>query len=170
MLKRKVMIDVTQDSTISRQAKRLPHRKNTIFTNKLLSGKSSVVQSHLARIADFIIPGDRIWWHYDGENVVFHDSIDEPNFRLERPPLSNYRSTSLKKIINVNRIWESCISSVKLQKLVVPTLRLKTRENGKLVFLDIQIRSATVKSVENISTEKVIIPPKKHNGKQVIQV
>ncbi|VDH93455.1 Hypothetical predicted protein [Mytilus galloprovincialis] len=112
MLKRKVMIDVTQDSTISRQAKRLPHRKNTIFTNKLLSGKSSVVQSHLARIADFIIPGDRIWWHYDGENVVFHDSIDGPNFRLE----------------------------------------------------------PTVKSVETISTEKVIIPPKKHNGKQVIQV
>ncbi|CAC5364222.1 unnamed protein product [Mytilus coruscus] len=58
-----------QDSTISRQAKRLPHRKNTIFTKKLLSGKSSVVQSHLARIAEFIIPGDQIWWHYDGENV-----------------------------------------------------------------------------------------------------
>ncbi|CAC5383131.1 unnamed protein product [Mytilus coruscus] len=149
-----------QDSTISRQAKRLPHRKNTIFTQKLFTGKSSVVQSHLARIADFIIPGDQIWWHYDGENVVFHDSIDEPNFRLEGPPLSNYRSTSLKKeITNVNSIWENCISLVKLQKLIVPILRLKTKENGKVVFLDTQIRSATV----NISKEKAI-PPKKHNG------
>ncbi|CAC5411120.1 unnamed protein product [Mytilus coruscus] len=140
-----------QDSTISRQAKRLPHRKNTIFTKKLLTGKSSVVQSHLARIADFIIPGDQIWWHYDGENVVFHDSIDEPNFRLEGPPLSNYRSTSLKKeITNVNSIWESCISLVKLQKLIVPILRLKTKENGKVVFLDTQIRSGDI--LDDLST------------------
>ncbi|CAG2197165.1 unnamed protein product [Mytilus edulis] len=154
-----------QDSTISRQAVAL-HRK-IHFTKKLLSGKSSVVQSHLARIADFIIPGDRIWWHYDGENVVFHDSIDEPNFRLEGPPLSNYRSTSLKKeITNVKRIWESCIASVKLQKLIVPILRLKTRENGKLVFLDTQIRSAAVKSVAKISKEKAIIPPKKPNDNE----
>ncbi|XP_071138708.1 uncharacterized protein [Mytilus edulis] len=159
-----------QDSTISRQAKRLPHRKNTIFTKKLLSGKSSVVQSHLARIADFIIPGDQIWWHYDGENVVFHDSIDEPNFRLEGPPLSNYRSTSLKKeITNVNRIWESCIATVKLQKLIVPILRLKTRENGKLVFLDTQIRSAAVKSVAKISKEKAIPPKKPNDNEQEVE-
>ncbi|CAC5392751.1 unnamed protein product [Mytilus coruscus] len=110
-----------QDSTISRQAKRLPHRKNTIFTKKLLTGKSSVVQSHLARIADFIIPGDQIWWHYDGENVVFHDSIDEPNFRLEGPPLSNYRSTSLKKeITNVNSIWKSSTVNISKEKAIPP--------------------------------------------------
>ncbi|VDH91954.1 Hypothetical predicted protein [Mytilus galloprovincialis] len=51
-----------------------------------------------------------------------------------------------------------------LKKLVVPIPRLKTRENGKLVFLDTQIISATVKSVANISKEKAIITPKKHNG------
>ncbi|CAC5400785.1 unnamed protein product [Mytilus coruscus] len=119
-----------------------------------------------ARIADFIIPGDQIWWHYDGENVVFHDSIDEPNFRLEGPPLSNYRSTSLKKkITNVNSIWESCISLVKLQKLIVPILRLKTKENGKVVFLDTQIRSATV----NISKEKAILPKKHNDNEQKVE-
>ncbi|CAC5392253.1 unnamed protein product [Mytilus coruscus] len=123
-----------QDSSISRQSKRLPHRINTIFTKKLLSRKSSVVQAHLARIADFILPGDQIWWHYDGENV-FHDSIDEPNFRLEGPPLSNYRSTSLKKeITNVNSIWESCISLVKYRNSLYQYLDLKLRRMESLFF------------------------------------
>ena len=134
-----------QDSTISRQAKLLPQRPNTIFPKKMIQEKSSVLQAHLARIADFVLPGRNIWWHFDGENVVFHDSVQEPNCRPEGPILSNFRSSSLKKeIFRIDTIWEQCLNQVKDKKLELPIARIKLRQNGKLVILKALLQKGNV--------------------------
>ncbi|CAG2226165.1 unnamed protein product [Mytilus edulis] len=86
-----------QNSVISQQSKLLSKRENTIFPKEIFGIKSSLFQSHLERIADFLIPGYNIWWHYNGTELVFHDSVDEPEFRMQGPDTTNFRSTSLKK-------------------------------------------------------------------------
>ena len=42
----------------------------------------------MARIADFLILGEGVWWHKDGEIMVFHDSNKQPSFRKEGPLLA----------------------------------------------------------------------------------
>jgi hypothetical protein len=60
-----------QDSNISSQSKLLPDRPRTIFSKSLLSNNAQLVQGHLSRIADFLLPGEGIWWNMD---VIFHES------------------------------------------------------------------------------------------------
>jgi hypothetical protein len=60
-----------EDSNISSQSKLLPDRPRTIFSKSLLSNNAQLVQGHLSRIADFLLPGEGIWWNMD---VIFLES------------------------------------------------------------------------------------------------
>lgn len=84
-----------QDSNISKQAKLLPERSRTIFSNSLLNKNAQLVQDHMARIADFLLPGENIWWHRDEDgDTVFYDSCTDPLSHPEGPSLSHFRSSS----------------------------------------------------------------------------
>ena len=66
--------------------------------------------AHLEKIADFLLPGELVWWHTEGDDVVLHDGDDEPNYT--RPEL-NFQSSRSK----VAEAWKACIA----QQVQIPT-------------------------------------------------
>ncbi|CAG2231598.1 unnamed protein product [Mytilus edulis] len=131
-----------QNSVISQQSKLLSKRENTIFPKEIFGIKSSLFQSHLERIADYLIPGYNIWWHYNGTELVFHDSVDEPEFRMQGPDTANFRSTSLKKErAIIDDIWQTSVDKAASSELVLPLLHVKTREDGKLIYKRTNLKS-----------------------------
>ncbi|CAC5389541.1 unnamed protein product [Mytilus coruscus] len=131
-----------QNSVISQQSKLLSKRENTIFPKEIFGIKSSLFQSHLERIADFLLPGYNIWWHYNGTEIVFHDSVDEPEFRMQGPDTANFRSTSLKKErAIIDDIWQTSLDKAASSELVLPLLHVKTKEDGKLIYKRTNLKS-----------------------------
>ncbi|CAC5408359.1 unnamed protein product [Mytilus coruscus] len=131
-----------QNSVISQQSKLLSKRENTIFPKEIFGIKSSLFQSHLERIADFLLPGYNIWWHYNGTEIVFHDSVDEPEFRMQGPDTANFRSTSLKKErAIIDDIWQTSLDKAASSELVLPILHVKTKEDGKLIYKRTNLKS-----------------------------
>ncbi|CAC5411691.1 unnamed protein product [Mytilus coruscus] len=72
-----------QESEISKLAKSLPPKSRTTLPQNFIKDKFSLVQCHLSRIAAFLLPGENVWWHFDGEDVVFHDSVQDEAYRPE---------------------------------------------------------------------------------------
>lgn len=67
------LIRIVQESVISQQAKLLPASPNSIIPGDWLKSKPSLVQSHMERIADFIV--DQKWWISSIEGLEFLDSF-----------------------------------------------------------------------------------------------
>lgn len=126
-----------QECEISRLAKLLPERTSSVFNKDILMNKSSLYQTHLSRIAEFVKPGENIWWHFNGDSVVFHDSQQEPSFRDDGPLLLHFRSSSLKQKHEENeQIWQNCIDQYETKNLSLPLLKLKKRgQDGKIVIV-----------------------------------
>ncbi|VDI75210.1 Hypothetical predicted protein [Mytilus galloprovincialis] len=85
-----------QDSSISKQARLLPPRPRTTFSTDLITNRSVLVSTHLKK--DFrSLSVARMWWVWEGGNVVFIDGPEDPPVHGEGPPFHNFRSSSLKK-------------------------------------------------------------------------
>ena len=126
-----------QDSSISSQSKLLPDRPRTLFSKSLLSNNAQLVQGHLSRIADFLLPGEGIWWHID---VIFHDSQADPLTHLEGPILSHFRSSSVKEESKlIEMAWQECINKAKSSTIILPLSQIKTfSQDGKVTWLDLR--------------------------------
>ena len=73
---------------------------------------SSNHPGHVIGISDFLIPGAGVWWEFDGENVIFHDSKSHPPTRPEGPDLHHFRSSTLKKEeAYLEESWSQCLQS-----------------------------------------------------------
>ena len=102
-----------QESQISHFAHQLPKAANTSFFGDLF--QSEMYQAHLERISDYLLPGEGVWWHRDEEScsIVFHDSVDEDDWRDEGPAMCHFRSSSLKSIeLRVQSSWEKCLADM----------------------------------------------------------
>lgn len=87
-----------QNSTVSKQAKLLPAKKRTVLQSTLLKKFPLLIQSHLERIADFVLPGKNVWWSVDAEDgMIFHDGPEDDERRPDGPQLHHFRSRSLKE-------------------------------------------------------------------------
>lgn len=123
---------IRQDSSIKQQARLLPKQPGTTIPSQLLHENPSLVQSHMERIADFLEPGENIWWHYDGRDVIFHDSYAHPNEQIQGPILSHFRNSSIPSAMKrVDEAWNRCITMFTENKLKLPLLKIKSYENGK---------------------------------------
>ena len=111
-----------QESQISHFAHQLPKAANTSFFGDLF--QSEMYQAHLERISDYLLPGEGVWWHRDEEScsIVFHDSVDEDDWRDEGPAMCHFRSSSLKSIeLRVQSSWEKCLADA----VTLPIERIK---------------------------------------------
>lgn len=87
---------VIQESTITRQAHLLPAKQRSQIPFNILTSRPNLVQAHLERISDFLLPGEDVWWHKDqDQNLVFHDGPDDPTYNKKGPSLSHFRNSSL---------------------------------------------------------------------------
>ncbi|CAC5375195.1 unnamed protein product [Mytilus coruscus] len=116
----------------------LPEIYRIINTKSILAEQEERTFGSLRRLAE----GYNIWWHYNGTEIVFHDSVDEPEFRMQGPDTANFRSTSLKKErAIIDDIWQTSLDKAASSELVLPLLHVKTKEDGKLIYKRTNLKS-----------------------------
>ena len=99
-----------QESNVKRLAKSLPDFPDTLFQPFVLQKYKRQWQAHLERISDFLLPGHRLWWEFDGENVIFHDSAEHIDACPPDPTLHHFRSSSLKEEESyLKECWQECL-------------------------------------------------------------
>lgn len=108
-------------------------------------------QIHLERIADYLVPGEGVWWHYNSQinNVIFHDSSSSKEVYNEGPELLDFDDYTM---VNVTELlyerWQTCIQ--RKVKLPLNSLILYDREGE---FLE-KVEGIRPKQNELIEDEK----------------
>ncbi|VDI28834.1 Hypothetical predicted protein [Mytilus galloprovincialis] len=116
-----------QESVIQKQAHLLAPRPNSTIPAHIVTKQPTLLQAHLERIPDFLLPGNNIWWHSTNNNLIFHDGPDEPCYRNQGPEMSHFRSSSLKdENTKLKVIWQTIMTRFQENQLILPLRRLKT--------------------------------------------
>ena len=85
------------DSQVSRAAKRLPQCNGSTFSKKFVKKGIQSWQAHLERISPFLVEGG-VWWKEFGDNYIFRDGDNDPNYHTQGPTLLHFRTSSLKDV------------------------------------------------------------------------
>ena len=107
---------------ISKMAKSLPKLENTILLKSDLEKYAGHWAAHLKLIADFLKPGEGVWWKQTEDCIEFFDGPDEPSFRQEGPQLHHFRSTSITK---EQELLDVCWNQFSEDKVKVPATKLR---------------------------------------------
>ena len=100
-----------QQSKVTKLSQSLVQFPDTLVPAYILNNYPREWQAHL-EISDFLISGPGVWWEFDGENVIFHDSESHPPTRPEGPDLHHFRSSTLKKEeAYLEESWSQCLQS-----------------------------------------------------------
>ena len=71
-----------QVKKISRLARNLPQPTNTIIKSSIIKTRSSLWQSHIQRIPDYLKPGPGNWWEWkENGSVEFFDGREAEDYR-----------------------------------------------------------------------------------------
>ena len=99
-----------QESQVSKLAKSLGLRTNTIIPTPVIKNHARSWQAHLQRIADFLLPGKGIWWCQKEGRIEFFDSQCALKDRSEGPILHHYRSSNHKNEESyLHTCWNECL-------------------------------------------------------------
>ena len=119
-----------QESQVSKLAKSLGLRTNTIIPILVIKKHARSWQAHLQRIADFLLPGKGIWWCQKEGGIEFFDSQCALKDKSEGPILHYYRSSNHKiEESYLQTCWNECLE----KKLCIPSHVIWTEDNhGKV--------------------------------------
>ena len=124
-----------QQSKIGQFAKNLPNFPDTSVPNEFLDSK--IYQAHLEQISDFLLCGRGVWWHADEESqeIIFHDSKEQPEFREEGPPIHHFRSSSFQSEKEyLKEKWVECLTRADFH---LPIRKVKVYDpDGNLTFTE----------------------------------
>ena len=129
---------IKQEKEISNISRALPRLGNTILPRELIHTYAGHWEAHLKSIADFLLPGEGVWWKVtDGECIEFLDGPDEPDFREQGPPLHHFHSSNIKK---EHGYLKSCWDQRLANEIQIPATKLKDNygkwmTSGKLLSL-----------------------------------
>jgi hypothetical protein len=84
-----------QDAHISMLSKALSPLRNTQIPISIIKKFEREWQAHLQEISDFVLEGEGVWWHKDGDEVEFHDVSGFPA-PGSGPQLHHFRLSNLK--------------------------------------------------------------------------
>ena len=86
--------------------------KNTNTVYIINQHDQSVFKSFLERIADFLLPGEGIWWYKEGNKIIFKDGDGEKNERNEGPTIIGYEEHNLQSsTLMVQGSWDLCMKN-----------------------------------------------------------
>ena len=69
-----------------------------------------ILQAHCERIGDYLLCGEGVWWHFEENDIIFHDSEDDPDIRVEGPELLHFSNNNLQSISkHVSNCWNKCL-------------------------------------------------------------
>ena len=88
------VIDATQgaNSMVTRGAKKLPTYQGTTITREFITSRSKSWQSHLERIAHYLITGKGVWWEDTFNGYCFFDGSNNPIAHPQGPTLRHFDS------------------------------------------------------------------------------
>ena len=116
-----------EEKEISKMAKSLPKLDNTMLSKSDLEKYAGAWTAHLKLIADYLKPGEGVWWRETEDYIEFFDGSDEPSFRSEGPQLHHFRSTSInKEQESLDACWRECLEN----KVKIPATKLRN-ESGR---------------------------------------
>ena len=101
-----------QESEVRSLASTLAPPQNTKISKQWIERHQHAWQTHLERIADFLLCGEGVWWQDNGDSIEFFDGPDEEECKPEGPPLHHFRTWNLKKR-NSTRISVGRSASIK---------------------------------------------------------
>ena len=85
---------VIVDSRVSNLAKRMCQTyEGTSFPKSFIRSRLSSWQTHLERIASFLIMEPGYWWEESGQSVNFHDGDDHESY--DKPQLLHFRKSKM---------------------------------------------------------------------------
>ena len=118
-----------QDSTISRAAKQLQTRNDSIFTHEFIKENTVLWQAHCERIADFLLLGEGVWWVQTPNGILFFDKVKVPQ-NASGPPLHHFRSCTLQnEKLYLADCWKQLIHRVQQGELEVPLVKIKVHDD-----------------------------------------
>ena len=102
--------------------------KDTVLTEEFIQTNSSVVQAHLERIADYLLPGPGVWWVREGTTIRFLDGATQPSTHQEGPKLAHFRSTTVQNELEQVKVsWQQCIE----RHIELPLTQLRLQRQGE---------------------------------------
>ena len=114
---------VKEEREISKLGKSLPKLGNTILSKEVLHKYAGDWQAHTKLIADFLLPGQSVWWSETEDDCIeFFDGPDEADFREQGPRLHHFRSTSIKEEQHyLDECWVNTIN----KEVKLPATRIR---------------------------------------------
>ena len=113
-----VVADV--EARISKHAKLLPRKDNTLFTFEFIQSHAMEYQCHLERISDFLLAGN--CWKETDVGIEFIDT----ELSYEKVKLHHFRSSSIKDVEDyLHERWAECLKS---PHKLIPAERIKVNK------------------------------------------
>ena len=117
----------TQESEVRTLASTLAPFSNTTFTKVWIEKHKHVWQTHLERIADFLLCGVDVWWQDTGSSVEFLDGPSAEDCKTEGPPLHHFRTSNIAQELSyLSDCWKTCIN----KKVKLPTDSIRIFDNN----------------------------------------
>ena len=115
-LQGKLLIKVKEgapvDSRVSRLAQLCPSYKGTSFKKSFIKLRQTSWQSHLERIAPFLVNGPGFWWDDNTESVNFFDGDSHQRFNDKGPALLHFRDSQLPAVAQRSKCaWRAILEN-----------------------------------------------------------
>lgn len=88
----------SQESEVRSLASTLAPFENTTFTKTWINKHPCLWQTHLERIADFLLCGANVWWKDCGDSIQFIDGTTEEEHKAEGSPLHHFRTWNVSRM------------------------------------------------------------------------
>ena len=120
---------VKENNRIEKKANELTFLNNdTEFTDNFIENHQQAMQAHLQRIADYLLPGEGVWWVRDGDRIRFLDGKQQRSTHQQGPQVAHFRDTSLpQQLAYVENCWSKCIEG----HVGLPIKELRLQEEGQ---------------------------------------
>lgn len=112
---------IKKEGVITKLAKSLATKFNTVIPREWLAKAPTQYQVHLERIGDYIMEGEGIWWQKVDAGIEFFD-ITSNTHSPKGPQIMHFRDTSLSDVDhNLLTKWEKCLS----ERVTLPAMSIR---------------------------------------------
>ena len=140
----------SESSRIKKAAQTLPHYTGSHFSKQFIQYHLPAFQSHLQRIAHYLIHGEGVWWYKtDSGSIHFNDSDLDSEIHTEGPSVLHFRNASLKDISSrASQCWQIILHD----KIGIPIRVVRRYDTQGLLLNATEIDPDTTQSTHELPT------------------
>ena len=140
----------SENSRITKAALALPQYRGSHFSKSFIQNHLSDFQSHLQRIAHYLIHGEGVWWYKtDSGSINFSDSDLDPEYHTEGPSVLHHRVTTLKDVSSrASQCWQEILHN----KISIPIRVVRRYDTQGLMLNATEIDLDSTQSTNDLPT------------------